>query len=168
MAVNPTLLSVPIAENGTRNNIPLNQSTPGQLSQNDGFPPETSLPLGAGGVAPSREDMNGALYFLANLCFYAQKGWSFQYDDAQDYYTGCLVIDPSDGHHYECIADMTAGTIEPHLDTTQTYWKPFTLTDSDGTAFFIGLDGNWCPNSSAIIYSSNWAIGADDNLYPLN
>jgi hypothetical protein len=55
----------------------------------------------------------------------AQKGFTFNYDATQDYYTGCVVIDPTDGLRYECIADMTAGTIAPHDDTTNTYWQIF-------------------------------------------
>ena len=166
MATNPTLLSVPIAENGTKNNIPINQQTTGQMSQNAGFPPETSLPLGAGGIPPTREDMNGALNLISKLVFYAQKGFFFQYDPEQDYYKGCCVIDPANNERYECIADMTAGTVAPHNDSTQTYWRAFTLAYWDGDAFFIGLDGNWCPSSAVEIFSLDWSIGEDGNLYP--
>ena len=165
---NPTLLEMPIAKNGNKNTIPATTGGTGAMTQSAGFPPETSLPLGAGGVAPSREDMNGALYLLSDLLFHAQKGFSFLYDANQDYLKNCCVIDPADGKRYECIADMTAGTIAPHSDTTETYWRPYTLTDSDGSAFFIGMDGNYCPNSAAVIYSSQWAIGTDGNLYPIS
>lgn len=127
MANNPTLLLTPIAESGNKNAIPLNQSSPGQMSQDTGFPPETSLPLGAGGVAPSREDFNGAFNLLGGVAFYAQKGFSFNYDSGQDYYVGCVVIDAADGKRYQCIADMTAGTVSPSNDTTHTYWKEYTI-----------------------------------------
>lgn len=127
MTANPTLLSMPLAQNGQKNVIPETQTTPGNglFSQSTGFPAETSLPLGAGGVAPSREDFNGMANLLGGVAFYAQKGFTFNYDATQDYYVGCIVIDPSDGLRYECITDMTAGTIAPHDDTTNTYWTIF-------------------------------------------
>ena len=76
MTANPTLLSMPLAQNGQKNVIPETQATPGNglFSQSTGFPAETSLPLGAGGVAPSREDFNGMANLLGGVAFYAQKG----------------------------------------------------------------------------------------------
>ena len=127
MTANPTLLSMPLAQNGQKNVIPATQATAGDglFSQSTGFPAETSLPLGAGGVAPSREDFNGMANLLGGVAYYAQKGFTFNYDAGQDYYEGCVVIDPSDGLRYECIADMAAGTIAPHDDTANTYWQIF-------------------------------------------
>ena len=124
MTANPTLLSMPLAQNGQKNVIPATQATAGDglFSQSTGFPAETSLPLGAGGVAPSREDFNGMANLLGGVAFMAQKGFTFNYDATQDYYTGCIVIDPTDGLRYECLADMAAGTIAPSADTTNTYW----------------------------------------------
>ena len=124
MATNPTLLAMPLAENGTKNVIPETQATAGDglFSQSTGFPAETSLPLGAGGAAPSREDFNGMANLLGGVAFMAQKGFTFNYDATQDYYVGCVVIDPNDGNRYLCIADMTAGTVAPSADTTHDYW----------------------------------------------
>lgn len=163
---NPTLLTMPIAENGTKNPIPATTTATGKMSQNAGFPPECSLPLGAGGVAPDRADFNGAFNLMSTLEFYTQKGFSYYYDDTQDYLKGCCVIDPTDERRYECTVDMTAGTIAPSADTTQTHWRPYALINSDGEAFYIGLDGNWVPSSAIYIYSANWEIGADGNLCP--
>lgn len=126
MTANPTLLSMPLAQNGQKNVIPETQVTAGDglFSQSTGFPAETSLPLGAGGKAPTREDFNGMANLLGGVAFYAQKGFTFNYDATQDYYTGCIVIDPTDGNRYECIADMpVANTIAPHSDTGNTYWQ---------------------------------------------
>ena len=137
MATNPTLLTMPLAQNGQKNVIPATQATAGDglFSQSTGFPAETSLPLGAGGVAPSREDFNGMANLLGGVAFMAQKGFTFNYDATQDYYTGCVVIDPNDGLRYECIADMAAGTIAPSADTANTYW----------TIFKSGLDREQIP-----------------------
>lgn len=120
MATNPTLLLVPIAENGTKNTLPETQETPGNglMSQSTGFPAECSLPLGAGGVAPDRADFNGAFNLLSGVAFYAQKGWRFAWDATQDYFEGCIVIDTTDGNAYQALADVSAGGSAPSLDST--------------------------------------------------
>lgn len=123
MANNPTLLTQPIAANGAKNVIPNTTSTAGAMSQDQGFPAETALPLGAGGVAPSREDFNGAFNLLSGIVFMAQKGFVFNFDNLQDYYVGCVVRDTTDGQKYECIVDAPAGTGEPH--ETPANWVKF-------------------------------------------
>ena len=124
MANNPTLLKMPLAADGEKATIPeTTGSTTGEFSQQYGFQAINALPLQAGGVAPKREDFNGAFNLLGGVAFYAQKGWVFEYDSTQDYYKGCIVTDPADGNKYECIADMVAGTIAPHSDSSGTYWK---------------------------------------------
>ena len=161
MTANPTLLSMPLAQNGQKNVIPETQATAGDglFSQSTGFPPETSLPLGAGGVEPKREDFNGMANLLGGVAFFAQKGFTFQYDATQDYYTGCIVIDSSDGLRYECIADMTAGTIAPHDDTTNTYW----------TIFKSGLDREQIPafNKRDVITTSGTYTAPVDGWYKI-
>lgn len=125
MTANPTLLSMPLAQNGQKNVIPETQATPGNglFSQSTGFPAETSLPLGAGGVAPSREDFNGMANLLGGVAYYAQKGWQFQFDAGQDYFAGCIVRDTTDGKLYECINDVAAGGSVPSADSVN--WKAF-------------------------------------------
>lgn len=137
MATNPTLLIVPIAQNGTKNTIPQNQATPGNglMSQSTGFPAECSLPLGAGGVAPDRADFNGAFNLLGGVAFYAQKGWRFQFSNTQDYYAGCIVIDTTDGNAYQAIADVSAGGSVPSLDTT--HWILYAKQAATESAPFI-------------------------------
>jgi len=124
MATNPTLLAMPLAENGTKNVIPETQATAGDglFSQSTGFPAETSLPLSAGGVAPSREDFNGMANLLGGVAYYAQKGWQFQFDAGQDYFAGCIVRDTTDGKLYECINDVAAGGSVPSADAVN--WIP--------------------------------------------
>ena len=128
MATNPTLLAMPLAVNGTKNAIPETQATAGDglFSQSTGFPAETSLPLGAGGVAPSREDFNGLANLLGGVAYYAQKGWQFQFDAGQDYFAGCIVRDTTDGKLYECLNDVAAGGSAPSVDSVnwRTYGTP--------------------------------------------
>lgn len=121
MATNPTLLTQPIAANGAKNVIPNTTSTAGAMSQDQGFPAETALPLGAGGVAPSREDFNGAFNLLSGIAFMAQKGWIFLFDENQDYFAGCTVRDPLDNKIYEAINDVPASSTHPSADSVN--WK---------------------------------------------
>jgi hypothetical protein len=121
MATNPTLLVQPIAANGAKNVIPNTTGTAGAMSQDQGFPAETALPLGAGGVAPSREDFNGAFNLLSGIAFMAQKGWVFLFDENQDYFAGCTVRDPLDGKIYEAINDVSASSTHPSADSVN--WK---------------------------------------------
>jgi len=123
MATNPTLLTQPIAANGAKNAIPNTTTTPGKMSQDQGFPSETSLPLGAGGVAPSREDFNGAFNLLSSQNFMTQKGWVYTFDAGQAYYAGCIVRDTTDGALYECINDVAAGGSVPSADSVN--WQSF-------------------------------------------
>jgi hypothetical protein len=126
MANNPTLLTQPIAANGAKNVIPNTTTTAGAMSQDQGFPAETALPLGAGGVAPSREDFNGAFNLLSGIAFMAQKGWVFLFDENQDYFAGCMVRDPLDGKIYEAINDVPASSTYPANDSTN--WRIYDLS----------------------------------------
>lgn len=145
MATNPTLLTQPIAANGAKNVIPNTTSTAGAMSQDQGFPAETALPLGAGGVAPTREDFNGAFNLLSGIAFMAQKGFVFNFDNLQDYYVGCVVRDTTDEQKYECIVDAPAGTGEPH--ETPANWKK--------------LDGSNIPIGAIIQYAVNGSLPED-------
>ena len=130
MTANPTLLSMPLAQNGQKNVIPETQATAGDglFSQSTGFPAETSLPLGAGGVAPSREDFNGMANLLGGVAYYAQKGWQFQFDAGQEYFAGCIVRDTTDGKLYECLNDVAAGGSVPSADSVN--WREFGVDTS--------------------------------------
>ena len=141
MTANPTLLSMPLAQNGQKNVIPETQATPGNglFSQSTGFPAETSLPLGAGGVAPSREDFNGMANLLGGVAYYAQKGWQFQFDAGQDYFAGCIVRDTTDGKLYECLNDVAAGGSVPSADSVN--WKAFSTGGGIPVGFIVPYGG---------------------------
>jgi hypothetical protein len=144
MATNPTLLTQPIATNGAKNVIPNTTSTAGAMSQDQGFPAETALPLGAGGVAPTREDFNGAFNLLSGIAFMAQKGFVFNFDNLQDYYVGCVVVDPIDGQKYECIVDAPAGTGEPHVATSHwTILGGFSVGDIKMISYNGAIEAGW-------------------------
>ncbi len=119
----PTLLTQPFATNGDKNNIPNTTAVQGAFSQDKGFPAECSLPLGAGGVAPSRQDFNGAFNMLSSIIYYAQKGYTWHWDAGQEYFSGCVVVDDTNGQIYECISDVAAGSGTPSTDAT--HWRVF-------------------------------------------
>lgn len=122
MANNPTLLTQILAEDGDKNTIPATtDATTGLFSEQYGFQSINSLPLTAGGKAPQRNDFNGVFHLLGGIAFYAQKGFVFNFDNSQDYYVGCVVMDPADGKKYECIADVSASNTLPHDDSA--HWK---------------------------------------------
>ncbi len=140
---NPELLIMPLARDGEKNTLPeTTGATTGEFSQQYGFQQINSTPLTAGGKAPDRKDINGAFNLLSGISFFAQKGWTFHYDSTQDYYLGCVVIDPADGNRYECIADMAAGTVAPHADEDNTYWRRFTLADGMPIGAIIQYSAN--------------------------
>lgn len=58
--------------------------TPGAASFADGFPPLTRTALGAGGIPPSGEDMNGILYMVTQLLAFICSGQPFPWSSAQE------------------------------------------------------------------------------------
>jgi hypothetical protein len=138
--VNPTLLKTPIASGGDKNTIPeTTGSTTGLLSQEKGWQQINSLPINAGGIAPSRLDFNGVFNLLSNILFYTQKGWVWEFDETQNYFAGCTVKDTADGKTYVCIADVNASTTHPSSDTT--HWKLSDLATKDDLANYLPLSG---------------------------
>jgi hypothetical protein len=133
MANNPTLLTMPLCKDADKSTIPATDAgTAGIFSEQYGWQSINSLPLQAGGKAVRREDFNGAFNLLGGIAFYAQKGFTFNFDATQDYFAGCMVIDATDGKRYECIADVAAGGSVPSADTT--HWKTFGEVDVSGKA----------------------------------
>ena len=158
MADQPTLLTQPFAENGDKNVIPNTTATAGAFSQDKGFPPETSLPLGAGGVAPSRQDFNGAFNMLSRLAFYQQKGWTWHFDETQDYYTGCIVIDDTDGNKYICIDDVAAGGSVPSADST--HWEIYSMGGGVPAGTILPFGGSTAPDG--YLFADGSAVSRTD------
>lgn len=166
MATQPNLLTQPFAENGDKNVIPNTTATAGAFSQDKGFPAETSLPLGAGGVAPSRQDFNGAFNMLSRLAFYQQKGWAWHFDNTQDYYAGCIVVDDTDGKMYRCINDVSAGGSVPSVDST--HWIAYDYLHrllQRNTAYNVG-DIVYSPQLNGGEYLECTTAGTTDSVEP--
>ncbi|SDR17983.1 hypothetical protein [Paraburkholderia tuberum] len=89
----PTLMPVPFAQHGQRNDIPQQSqigTTKGAASLVDGFPPLTMTDPLKGGIPPFGKDVNGILYLLALTARWAQLGGSFTYN-------GSFANDPNVG-----------------------------------------------------------------------
>lgn len=80
---NPVLISTPFASGGDKNDI--QESTP--VAPNNptweaGFPVITSTPISEGGLPPTRPDMNGVFYALADNIVHQSKGLMYEFDAA--------------------------------------------------------------------------------------
>ena len=67
----PAKWQTSLVNSGDANTIP--QNTPagtGEASFEDGFPPITQVPIGAGGQAPDRKDFNGLFKILGDWIFF--------------------------------------------------------------------------------------------------
>ena len=128
----PTKWQTSLVNSGDANVIP--QSTPvgtGEASFEDGFPPITQVPIGAGGQAPDRKDFNGLFKLLGDWSFYQQNGGIASYSNTFDYAVGSFV--KYNNELYLCIqANGTSSTVvQPRADDT--YWQRIT-TEADTPA----------------------------------
>jgi hypothetical protein len=147
---NPTLLTMPMCVNADKNTIPpTDAGTSGLVSEELGFQDINSLPLASGGKAPNRRDFNGVFALLGGIAYACQRGYTFEWDENQDYVTGCVVIDTNDGKRYECISDVTANSTPPSSDTT--HWQTYGQVDG----FDIG-DLKFIAHNGAI--SDRWLL----------
>ena len=120
----PSKIPLAWAAQGDYDVIPLSQISTGRSSWELGFPPETQIPLSAGGVAPYRQDINGVLNWVTKLAIWYQQGGLWQYDATVDYEVGNHILE--NGSLYYCIqANGPNSTVKsPSADTAEAYWKP--------------------------------------------
>lgn len=82
-ATKPTLISVPFADSGTKNIIPIPSQVsidPGLASYTTGFPPATMTPKASGGTPPKGPDMNGVLNAITQWLRYINAGGIMTYN----------------------------------------------------------------------------------------
>ena len=129
----PTKWQTSLVNSGDANTIP--QNTPagtGEASFEDGFPPITQVPIGAGGQAPDRKDFNGLFKILGDWIFFAQNGGLPTYSANFDYVAGRVVL--YNGNLYKCIQANGASSIVVAPDSVSPlgtdYWKDIENQDS--------------------------------------
>lgn len=92
---NPTVILTPIANDSpTKRLPPLTDSAAGigRMSQEQGFPELTQVPLELGGKPPQRDDMNGALNLISQHTVFVQSGGQYLYDGRLTYDRGCVIV----------------------------------------------------------------------------
>ena len=95
----------------------------GRLSMQEGWTLINQTPLKEGGIAPSREDMNGLAYLLSQFLVWQQQGGLMNYTSSLNYEVGNEIL--SDGKKWKCVAEngpgTTAGVKSPAPGSD--YWK---------------------------------------------
>ena len=128
----PTKWQTSLVNSGDANVIP--QSTPvgtGEASFEDGFPPITQVPIGAGGQAPDRKDFNGLFKILGDWIFFNQNGGVSTYSEDFDYVAGRVVS--YNDNIYKCIHANGASSTVVQPGADDTYWQRIT-TEADTPA----------------------------------
>ena len=161
----PTKWQTSLVNSGDANTIP--QTTPagtGEASFEDGFPPITQVPIGAGGQAPDRKDFNGLFKVLGDSIFYMQNGGLWSYNSAFDYAVGRVVL-YTDGNLYKCI--QANSSTSPKAPTNSAYWTKIpTLSDFDEIGFKTGdikiqttstIPSGWLLCNGAVISRSTFS-----------
>lgn len=81
----PALISVPFADQGSKNTIPVDSQigiTDGAASYTDGFPPLTMTPVAAGGIPPAGGDFNGILNAITQSLRWVCAGGQYAYNSS--------------------------------------------------------------------------------------
>ena len=125
MSVNtPTIIPKPFASNGRKGTIPITSAEFGHASWDKGFPVETSLTLGQGGVPPRYEDMQGVLNALSEHVVFQQSGSVYPWNSSLDYLVGAHVIGTDNKEYIAIRSNGVSSTVmNPINDSSKSYWK---------------------------------------------
>ena len=149
-ATQPTLIPEAWASQGSRTTIPDTTSETGRASWALGFPPETALPLGAGGVPPHWLDFQGVLYALSSHACFAQQGGRYGWQSTLDYPAGACILG-SDGKVYQAIQasgpGTAAGAKNPANGANPSYWG--VAATPDGSTIQV-VGGKLAVNSAGV------------------
>lgn len=138
----PSLIPEPWASQGSRTTIPDTTSESGRASWAQGFPPETALPLGSGGVPPHWLDFQGVLYALSNHAIFKQSGGRYAWSASLDYPVGACIIG-SNNRVYQALQNSgpgyAAGAKNPTTSGNSAYWG--VLATPDGSSIVVNSGG---------------------------
>lgn len=143
----PTLLKMPFAKDGDKNNLPEenDDATNPQLADlKNGFPPITSLLPANGGIPPERKDFNALGYLTTLYDYFYQVGGTFGWNDdiCEDiggYPVGARLWYTKQNGETIIVRSMIGNNTynftqdESYIDGEK--WKQDTPTMSDFTAF---------------------------------
>lgn len=176
----PNKLTVPFANSGTKNTIPVASQigiTAGSASYTDGFPPLTMTPVASGGVPPFGQDFNGIFYAVTSALQWLQAGAGYAYDNtfatAVGGYPLNALVQRSDGQGLWRNTSAN-NTVDPESATTSG-WLPLsnnatasitmtssnvTLTSLQSGAGIIYLSGILTANLNLVFptWSKEWLV----------
>lgn len=117
------LLATPIASAGDKVIPPgtASEAGEGRLSQQEGWTLTNSTPLESGGIAPFRDDFNGAFFLLSQFLYWYQQGGLMNYSSSLDYEVGNEVF--SNGVKYRALAENGPSTTVKAPGSDPTVWK---------------------------------------------
>lgn len=138
----PTPMAVPIAINGDKNILPLNDTKTNLASLQKGFPEITQKSADEGGLPPVRADFNGMFYLSTDQRTYLQNGgiitFSQAVSDKIGGYPKGAILDFVDevAHSYKkvmsLIDDNTYNFVEDSSLIDGTHWVELTLGSGGG------------------------------------
>ena len=144
-------LTTPIAASGDKTIPPATaqEAGTGRLSQEQGWGNINAMPINEGGVPPTREDFNGALYILSAYLIWIQQGGLFNYSPNYDYEVGNEVL--YQGVKFRCIQENGPSSALKTPGTDRTYWK--------------NMDAN--VPAGAVMPFANVTLGGSDGRRPI-
>lgn len=110
---NPTLLPMPFAQNGIKNEIQVTRQ-PGQdledATLSDGFPKVTMQPIETGGLPPKGMDFNGIFYEMSDNIVFQSKGGRYKFSEAYaasvgGYPKGAILQNNAENKEYLSLVD---------------------------------------------------------------
>ena len=140
----PPLISVPFADSGAKNLIPIASASP-LASYTDGFPAVTMTDPDAGGVPPSGEDFNGIFNIITQHLLYINSGGKYRFNADQataigGYPLGFVVQSNDGGSEY--VSLIGANTYDPNTPTNVgPYWAPYAGAASMDGHYLIDTGG---------------------------
>lgn len=148
--VQPDLIPQPWSQSGSHTTIPDTTSEFGRASWSLGFPPETALPLNAGGIPPNWLDFQGVLYALSQHAIFEQAGGRYAWNTDTNYPAGACIIG-SNGVVYQALQESgpgtSAGAKNPTSSGSSAYWGP--LATPDGSTIKL-TNGKLAVNLSGV------------------
>ena len=125
-------LTTAIASEGDKTLPPVtsDEAGSGKLSQQLGFPPETSLPLRQGGLPPDRLDMNGVNFLFPQFLLWYQQGGLMNYAAQFDYEAGNEIL--YNGKKYRCLQPNGPSSSLITPGSNPEYWN---LVDLDAVLY---------------------------------
>lgn len=168
----PLKLDIPFGDDADPGTIRVVPVTPpvqvGAASLETGFGPVNMLPIGAGGVPPFGQDMNGILNAATAWARWFSAGAPLYYDSAFStaiggYPAGALLqSDTYSGYFYLCTADDN--TADPDSALVVAGWLPFSVQTLPQTGGYLRYDNN---NSITLAPSCGGMLWIKGRNYPI-